>query len=163
MEAANKGAYEAGGVSVGHNIVLPHEQSPNPYQNISLEFEFFYARKVMLAKYSVAFVVFPGGFGTLDELMEILTLVQTQKLHALPIFLVGKDYWSGLLKWFQTTLTEQGAISPDDINLFKLIDQIEEIPSEILRYHDKTSDSAGFKLPTQEDRKKAQGVDYNAG
>lgn len=160
MEAANKGATEAGGQSVGINIRLPHEQRPNAYQSLSLDHEHFYSRKVMLAKYSVGFVVFPGGFGTLDELFEVLTLIQTQKLRPFPIYLVGRDYWGGLVQWLENTLAAQGAIAPDDLRLFKVVDEGEEmesIPAEIRRYHDQTEDTAGFKVPSPDDRKRAQG------
>lgn len=156
MEAANRGAFESGGVSVGLNIVLEHEQKPNPYQTLSVDFEYFHARKVMLAKYSVGFVVFPGGFGTLDELAEILTLVQTQKIHAFPIYLVGKDYWSGLVEWFEKTLAANGAIARDDLKLFKVLDDVRTIPADIKRYH-KSVSRAGFKIPTQRDRRRAAG------
>jgi len=157
MEAANRGAYEAKGTSVGLNILLEHEQKANPYQTLSLQFEYFYARKVMLAKYSEGFVVFPGGFGTLDELVEILTLVQTQKLHPLPIYLVGAQYWSGLIQWFEDTLVEAGAISKSDLGLFKVVDEIAMIPGDIRRYH-KSPPRAGFKIPSERDRQLATGA-----
>jgi len=156
MEAANRGAFEAGGISIGLNIVLEHEQKPNPYQTLSLDFEYFHARKVMLAKYSVGFVIFPGGFGTLDELAEVLTLVQTQKLRAFPIYLVGTDYWSGLVQWFEKTLAQNGAVAPDDLKLFKLLDDVAQIPSDIKRYY-KSAGHAGFKIPGHKDRKLAAG------
>lgn len=156
MEAANKGAFEAGGVSVGHNIILPFEQSPNPYQTLGLDFEYFHARKVMLAKYSHAFVVMPGGFGTLDELFEILTLVQTRKMHPLPIYLVGSDYWGGLVNWMEETLRGSGAISPDDTKLYCVTDDVKAIPADILAYHDPAK-SDDFKRPTVQDELRAQG------
>jgi uncharacterized protein (TIGR00730 family) len=156
MEAANRGAFEAGGVSIGFNIILEHEQKANPYQTLSLEFEYFHARKVMLAKYSVGFVIFPGGFGTLDELAEILTLVQTQKLHAFPIYLVGSAYWSGLVQWFKDTLVEEGAIAPNDLSLYKLVDHVTQIPADIRRYY-KSSGHSGFKVPSEKDRKLSLG------
>lgn len=156
MEAANRGAFEAGGISVGLNIVLEHEQKPNSYQTLSLDFEYFHARKVMLAKYSVGFVIFPGGFGTLDELAEILTLVQTQKIHAFPIYLVGKDYWSGLVEWFEKTLAANDAIAPDDLKLFKVLDEVRTIPVDIKRYY-KSAGRAGFKIPAPSDRRRATG------
>ncbi|SMB80032.1 TIGR00730 family Rossman fold protein [Deinococcus hopiensis] len=156
MEAANKGAYEAGGVSIGHNIILPHEQRANPYQTLSLTYEYFHARKVMLARYARAFVVFPGGFGTLDELSELLTLVQTRKMHAAPIYLVGADHWRGLAEWFTGTLTQSGAISADDVQLFQVVDGVAGIPEGIHLYlNPKVED--GFKRPTPEDRARAQG------
>ncbi|GMA14273.1 TIGR00730 family Rossman fold protein (plasmid) [Deinococcus metallilatus] len=156
MQAANKGAYEAGGVSVGLNIILPQEQRPNPYQTLSLNFEYFHARKVMLAKYASAFVVFPGGFGTLDEFAEVLTLVQTRKMHPLPIYLVGEEYWRGLVDWFARTLVTEGAIAPDDLKLFKVVDDVTAIPGDVHRYHDPAVND-GFKRPTPEDRARARG------
>ncbi|HWG83885.1 MAG TPA: TIGR00730 family Rossman fold protein [Deinococcales bacterium] len=156
MEAGNKGAFEGGGTSIGHNIVLPQEQKPNPYQTLSIDFEFFYARKVMLVRYAAAFVVFPGGFGTLDELAETLTLVQTQKIHPFPIYLVGSDYWRGLVDWFTQTLAAEGAIAPDDLKLFKVVDDVTDIPRDIRAYHSQTED-AGFKMPDESDRRRQQG------
>lgn len=156
MEAANKGAFAAGGVSIGINIRLPHEQRPNAYQSISLEHEYFHTRKVMLARYSVGFVAFPGGFGTLDEVAELLCLVQTQKLHPFPIYFVGTAHWAGLVDWFQNTLVESGGIAPDDLRLFKVTDDVADIPEDILAYHDEQRD-AGFKVPTEADRRRAQG------
>ena len=156
MQAANQGAYEAGGVSVGLNIVLPHEQRHNPYQTLSLEFEYFHARKVMLARYAHAFVAFPGGFGTLDEMMEILTLVQTRKMRPVPIYFVGEAHWRGLVEWFRTSLVENGAIAADDPKLFKLVDDVSQIPADVRAYHDPGAGD-GFKRPTAEDTEKAQG------
>ncbi|MBI4924454.1 MAG: TIGR00730 family Rossman fold protein [Bdellovibrio sp.] len=127
MKAANQGAKEAGGYSVGCNIVLPHEQKPNPWLNKFVTFNYFFIRKVMLIKYSYAFIILPGGFGTLDELTEALTLIQTGKLQDFPVILVGKDYWRGCMEWFQSTLVKQGAISAADLNSIYLTDDIEEI------------------------------------
>uniref|UniRef100_A0A832GMD7 Cytokinin riboside 5'-monophosphate phosphoribohydrolase n=1 Tax=Caldimicrobium thiodismutans TaxID=1653476 RepID=A0A832GMD7_9BACT len=127
MEAANRGAAEAGGYSVGLNIKLPMEQEPNPYANVKLEFKYFFIRKVMLAKYSVAFVFFPGGFGTMDEMFEILTLVQTKKIRPVPIVLVDKNYWKPLYNWFIKTLLPTNKISQVDLELFKILDEPEEI------------------------------------
>src|SRR5690606_18891624 len=106
MEAANKGAYEAGGTSVGLNIVLPQEQKPNPYQNVRLDFDYFFARKVMFVRYAVAMVCFPGGFGTLDEMFEALTLIQTHRTKQSSLILFGSDYWRPLLDWFRNALLE---------------------------------------------------------
>jgi len=156
MEAANKGAYRAGGVSVGVNIRVL-QQRPNQFQTISLSFDHFYVRKVMLAKYSTGFVVFPGGFGTLDEFAEILTLVQSQKLHPLPIYIVGSQYWSGLLEWFKDTLVKGGAIPGDDLKLFKVVDDIMSIPRDIAQYYNFTH-HAGFKVPKERDRRLAAGT-----
>jgi hypothetical protein len=131
MEAANKGASNAGGYSVGLNIHLPMEQEPNPYANIKLEFRYFFVRKVMLAKYSVAFVFFPGGFGTMDEMFEILTLVQTRKIRPVPIVLVDKQFWKPLVSWFTKTLIPENKISPQDLEIFKILDEPEEIVNHI--------------------------------
>jgi uncharacterized protein (TIGR00730 family) len=115
MEAANRGAQEAGTTSVGLNIELPHEQSPNPYCDIAIQFHYFFTRKLMFVRYSQAYVVFPGGFGTLDELFEILTLVQTGRVRDFPIVLAGSAYWSGLLEWMRSRLEASGRISPGDL------------------------------------------------
>ena len=146
MEAGNKGALEAGGRSLGLNIDLPHEQAPNAYQTDTLRFRYFFTRKVMLVKYSVAFVVFPGGFGTIDELFEALTLIQTKKIKPFPVYLIGVEFWRGLLQWLQGTLSRHGTISPEDLQLFKVLDDVSEIPENIERYY--TSEQhGGFELP----------------
>ena len=129
MEAANKGAHEVGGKSIGLNIDLPFEQNHNPYidQSHNILFDYFFVRKVIFVKYSQAFVILPGGFGTLDELFEALTLIQTKKITKRPIVLVGKDYWSGLLVWIEETmLSAENNISKEDLNLFKLVDSSQE-------------------------------------
>src|SRR5690349_22999039 len=120
MEAANKGAFEAGGLSVGCNIELPFEQRPNAYQTKSLTFKYFFVRKMMFVKYSLAFIIFPGGFGTLDELFEALTLIQTHKIRNFPIVLFGTKYWSGLLDWFRAQVLPEGKISEHDMNMFHI-------------------------------------------
>jgi len=131
MEAANKGAYEAGGVSIGANIELPFEQEANPYQNISLEFHYFFVRKMMFVKYSVGYIIFPGGFGTLDELFEALTLAQTNKIEHFPIVLYDNDYWKGLADWVdEFLLKRQKAISPEDKRLYKIVKD----PQEAIAY-----------------------------
>ena len=122
MEAANRGAFEAGGLSIGCNIELPFEQADNPYANLKINFRYFFVRKTMFVKYSEGFVIFPGGFGTLDELFEALTLVQTRKIHRFPIVLYGSDYWSGLLDWIKGTQLAEGMISPEDLNLLIVSD-----------------------------------------
>lgn len=123
MEAANRGAYEAKkSRSIGLNILLPKEQVPNPYVNQLLEFRYFFIRKVMFAKYSCAFVVFPGGYGTLDELFEAFALVQTNRMRPFPIVLVGKEFWSGLIDWFSSMLVTKGVLVKKDLSLFKLVD-----------------------------------------
>jgi uncharacterized protein (TIGR00730 family) len=134
MGAANKGAFEADGQSVGLNIELPHEQRPNPFQTISLAFRYFFVRKVCFLKYSTAVIVFPGGFGALDELGEVLTMVQTRKINAIPIILVGKKFWEGLSDWFKTMETD-GMISPGDIDLIKIVDTSEEAMDYLLACH----------------------------
>ncbi|NDY42855.1 TIGR00730 family Rossman fold protein [Dissulfurirhabdus thermomarina] len=133
MEAANKGAAEAGGRSIGLNIRLPHEQRPNPYATMHLDFRYFFVRKVMLVKYAVAFVCLPGGFGTLDEFFEAVTLVQTRKIKPFPIILVGSDYWKGLLKWMETEMRARGMISPGDLSLFQILDDPGQIVETIRR------------------------------
>ena len=136
MEAASKGAYEAGGNSVGLNIRLPMEQHPNPYQNVSLDFRYFFIRKVCFIKYAVALVAYPGGFGTLDEFSEAATLIQTNKINHVPLVLVGKQFWQPMLDWFKNTmLLEYGAISPGDMDLFKLVDTPEEACDIIVGLH----------------------------
>ena len=127
MEAANRGAYENGGQSIGLNIQLPLEQKPNPYINIHVDFHYFFVRKVMLVKYSEAFLIFPGGFGTLDEFFESITLIQTHKIKPFPIVLVDRQYWSGLIDWAQNHLLKTGKITDQDLLLFKQADTIEEI------------------------------------
>ena len=127
MEAASKGAFEAGGPSVGLNIVIPFEQKPNPYLNVEINFDYFFARKVMFVKYALGVVCFPGGFGTLDELFETLTLIQTQKTEPSPLVLMGKDYWGPLVDWLrQTVLDDYAAISPEDLDLFRVTDDVDE-------------------------------------
>ncbi|MCD6548478.1 MAG: TIGR00730 family Rossman fold protein, partial [Thermodesulfobacterium sp.] len=134
MEAANKGAAEAGGYSVGLNIKLPLEQEPNSYANFKLEFKYFFVRKVMMAKYSVAFIFFPGGFGTLDEMFEVLTLVQTKKIRPVPIVLIDKNFWNPLFKWMTDYLVPNNKISSKDVELFKIFDTSEEAVEYIKEY-----------------------------
>jgi uncharacterized protein (TIGR00730 family) len=127
MEAANRGCQEAGGLSVGLNIELPHEQRLNPYVDLGVEFRYFFVRKVMFVKYADAFVILPGGFGTLDELFESLTLIQTTKIHHFPVILVGVAYWAGLLDWLRAVVLPAEAIAPGDLELFKVTDDPEEV------------------------------------
>ena len=127
MEAANKGAALAGGQSVGLNIQLPFEQYPNPYSNLNLSFRYFFVRKVLFVKYAVAYVILPGGFGTMDEFFEAVTLIQTKKIKPFPVILVGTDYWKGLLDWIKGTVLKQGIISPDDLDILHLTDDPEDI------------------------------------
>jgi uncharacterized protein (TIGR00730 family) len=131
MEAANKGATEAGGTSVGLNISLPHEQTPNPYANVQLNFHYFFIRKVMFVKYAMAYVIMPGGFGTLDELFEAVTLIQTRRIRPLPVVLVGSDYWHGLVDWIRARLLDGRLISPEDIDILQVIDDPEEVVKAI--------------------------------
>jgi len=136
MEAANRGAYFGKSPSVGLNIVLPHEQTTNYYQDISLTFEHFFARKVMFVKCASAYVVMPGGFGTLDELMEALTLVQTGKSRKIPIILVHEPFWRGMLDWFKTTLVAEGMIDPTDMNLIQTINEPKAVVEAIFRHYE---------------------------
>lgn len=129
MEAANRGAFEAGGTSIGCNIELPFEQKPNPYQNLSLTFNYFFVRKTMFVKYSCAFIIFPGGFGTLDELFEALTLIQTQKIKNFPVVLFGEDYWRGLLDWIKDKMLSEKKVNETDFDLLHLTDS----PAEVVR------------------------------
>ena len=126
MEAANKGAWEAGGTSVGLGIELPHEQGMNEWVNVGINFRYFFARKTMFMKYSSGFIAMPGGFGTMDELFEAATLVQTGKVHSFPIVLVGRDYWGGLVQWINSTMKESGMLSSNDPQLLHVVDSPEE-------------------------------------
>jgi uncharacterized protein (TIGR00730 family) len=136
MEAANKGAFAGKSPSVGLNIMLPNEQSGNAFQDISLNFRHFFSRKVMFVKYASAYVVLPGGFGTLDELAEILTLVQTGKSRKIPIILVQSDFWEGLLDWFKESLLKHGTISAPDLDLMQVIDDPSEVVTAIFDYYE---------------------------
>jgi uncharacterized protein (TIGR00730 family) len=132
MEAANKGAFEAGGTSIGLNIELPHEQHPNKFANLQMGFRYFFARKVMFVKYASAFIVFPGGFGTLDELFEAMTLIQTQKIKPFPIVLYGKAFWTGMLGWIKEEMHREKYISPEDLNIFTIVSTPEEAVEAVL-------------------------------
>lgn len=127
MEAANKGAAQAGGKSIGLNIELPLEQKPNPYANITLKYRYFFVRKVMFVKYAVAYIILPGGFGTMDELFESVTLIQTHKIKPFPVILVGSNYWKGLLDWIKEVVLKEGRIAQEDLGICQLIDEPEEI------------------------------------
>lgn len=146
MEAANKGAYAGKSPSIGLNIQLPHEQSANDYQNIGLSFQHFFARKVMFVKYAQAYVVMPGGFGTLDELVEALTLIQTGKSVRMPIILVHAPFWAGLIDWFTNTLVKEGVINAEDIGLFSIANSAQEVVDIIFDYYE----SSGFE-PSEEE------------
>lgn len=136
MEAFNKGAYAGKSPSIGLNIQLPHEKSGNPYQDISLNFRHFFSRKVMFVKYASAYVVMPGGFGTLDELCEILTLVQTGKTRKIPIILVHRPFWQGLLQWLEHTVAKEGMINATDLELYKVLDHPQEVVDAIFDYYE---------------------------
>ena len=135
MEAANRGAYEAGGNSIGLNIAIPLEQVPNKYAKVQLNFHYFFARKVMLVKYATAYVLFPGGYGTLDELTETLVLIQTKKLKPFPVILYGSEYWNGLYNWIKEQVLGRGYIDEEDINLFQISDDLEEIITIITDFY----------------------------
>ena len=139
MEAANRGAFEAGGNSIGLNIKLPREQKPNKYLTETLNFNYFFARKVMLVKYATAFVLFPGGFGTLDEITETLTLIQTKKLKPFPVILYGNEYWNGFVQWLNDVVVKDGYIDKEDTELFKQMDDIDEIVDYIDQWYIKNS------------------------
>jgi len=146
MEAANKGAYHGKGVSIGLNIQLPHEQQANPYQDISQSFRHFFARKYMFVKIASAYVVMPGGFGTVDELLEALTLIQTNKTPKIPLILVGSAFWGGLLDWFRDHLVTAGMINPDDMSLLQVIDKPEDVVAAIFQHYQ----TRGFdRLPVE--------------
>lgn len=134
MEGANKGAKEGKSKSVGLNIEIPVEQPPNKYQDISLSFRYFFIRKLMFVKYSIAFIIFPGGFGTMDELFEALTLSQTKRIGVFPIILFGKEYWKGLIDWFGSNLIPNNAIDPEDLELISLVDDIDEACHILSKY-----------------------------
>lgn len=135
MEAGNKGAYAGKSFSVGLNIVLPHEECKNSFQDISLRFRHFFTRKVMFVKYASAYVVLPGGFGTLDEIAEILALIQTDKTRKIPVILVAKDFWKGLVTWFEDKLVKEGMIAPKDMDLFHVVDTAEEVAKIISDFY----------------------------
>jgi uncharacterized protein (TIGR00730 family) len=149
MEAANKGAFDGKSPSVGLNILLPHEQSGNPYQNISVTYRHFFARKVAFAKYASAFVAVPGGFGTLDELAEVLTLIQTKMGRQIPVILVGSAFWKGLIDWMKDQLLGNGLISATDLDLIQIIDEPEDIVTAIFDFYQNRS-----FIPTAQERER---------
>ena len=146
MEAGNKGAREGGGRSIGLNIELPFEQHFNPFidKSYSINFDYFFVRKVMFVKYSQGFIVLPGGFGTLDELSEALTLIQTKKIGKFPIVLIGSEFWSGLINWFKATLLKDNLIKEEDLGLFRVVDTAAEAVAHIKAFYDKFSVSVNF-------------------
>lgn len=141
MEAANRGAREGGGRSIGCNIELPHEQGTNPYVDLSINFRYFFVRKTMFMKYAEGFIIFPGGFGTLDELFEALTLIQTGKVRNFPLILFGTAYWGGLLDWIRGPMLAEGKVSPGDLDLFMLTDDPAEAAEIISAYHERNKDT----------------------
>jgi len=157
MEAANKGAVQGGGPSVGCNIELPFEQGVNDYVDIAINFRYFFVRKTMFVKYAEAFIIFPGGFGTLDELFEALTLIQTGKVRNFPVILFGSDYWQGLLDWLRNRMVAEGKIAPEDMDLMYVTDSPEEAVNVVLKYYQAQLENAagdnagngrgGFKAP----------------
>jgi uncharacterized protein (TIGR00730 family) len=152
MEAANRGAQEAGGTSVGFNIELPHEQHENPYLDVSLTFKHFYARKTMFVKAAEGFVIFPGGFGTLDELFESLTLIQTGKVLHFPVVMVGRDYWSPLLDWIRDGVLAQRMISPEDLDLLAITDSTRDAVDTIRECYEQHC----AEIPTEPEKADAQ-------
>ena len=146
MEAANRGCHEAGGVSIGCNIELPYEQGMNDYVELGIDFRYFFVRKTMFMKYAEAFVVFPGGYGTFDELFEALTLIQTGKVLNFPVALFGSDYWSGLVGWLRDRVVAEDKISPEDMDLFKVVDK----PAEVVKHLESVLDQKPVKEPRQE-------------
>ena len=134
MEAANKGAAEGGGKSVGMNIRLPFEQKPNLYANIHIDYKYFFIRKVMFVKYALAYIILPGGFGTLDELFEALTLIQTKRIRSFPVILMGSEYWKGLLDWLKKSMLREEMILSEDLHYFQVIDDPEEVVRHIKRF-----------------------------
>ncbi len=153
MEAANKGASEAGGPSVGCNIELPFEQGMNPYVKTAVNFRYFFVRKTMFVKYAEGFVIFPGGFGTMDELWESLTLIQTRKVRHFPVILMGSEYWGGLLDWVQNTMIAEGKVSPEDLELMLLTDSPEEAVERIVTGHERQRADAEERAIRREKRK----------
>ena len=145
MEASNKGARKGKGKSIGLNIEIPQEQVPNKYANVSMNFDYFFARKVMFVKYSFGYVIFPGGFGTMDEAFEALTLIQTGKISRFPVILVGKKYWSGLLRWIKTVMIKERTISSKDLNLLYLTDDPKEVVKIISNFYRENNFKEEFK------------------
>jgi hypothetical protein len=155
MEAANRGCHEAGGLSIGCNIELPMEQGLNQYVDLGVEFRYFFVRKTMFVKYADAFIIYPGGFGTLDELFEALTLIQTRKIRDFPVVLIGSDYWGGLLEWVRGTLLAQAAITPDDVDLLRITDDPDEacriVDAYAKQHRDDADETAADTKPIERD------------
>ena len=155
MEAANRGCHEAGGLSIGCNIELPMEQGLNPYVDLGVEFRYFFVRKTMFVKYADAFVIYPGGYGTLDELFEALTLIQTKKIRDFPVVLIGSDYWGGLLDWVRGTLLAEAAITPEDVDLLRITDDPDEacriVDAYAKQHRDEADETAAGTKPIERD------------
>ena len=165
MEAANRGCHEAGGLSIGCNIELPMEQGLNPYVDLGVEFRYFFVRKTMFVKYADAFVIYPGGYGTLDELFEALTLIQTKKIRDFPVVLIGSDYWGGLLDWVRETLLAEAAINPEDVDLLRITDDPDEacriVDAYAKQHRDEAEETAAATKPiTQDDVKEPPQADH---
>ena len=156
MEAANRGAQDAGGLSIGCNIELPFEQGLNDYVDLGMEFRYFFVRKVMFMKYAEAFCIFPGGFGTHDELFESLTLIQTGKVEHFPVVLFGREYWQGLVDWIEQQPLDEGKIAPADLDLFTITDDIEEAAATILKRHQARLEAERSQRATERALKEAQ-------
>ena len=137
MEAANKGAKRAGGVSIGLNIQIPLEQEPNKYVDTLLDFRYFFVRKVMFVKYAKAFIIMPGGYGTLDEFTEAINLIQTERIQKFPIVIMGSEYWKGLIDWLKSTVLKSGAISKEDLKLFTVVDEPKDAVDAIKKFYGK--------------------------
>ena len=156
MEAANRGCHEAGGLSIGCNIELPMEQGLNPYVDLGVEFRYFFVRKTMFVKYADAFVIYPGGYGTLDELFEALTLIQTKKIRDFPVVLIGSDYWGGLLDWVRGTLLAEAAITPEDVDLLRITDDPDEacriVDAYAKQHRDEADETAAATKPIERGR-----------
>ena len=154
MEAGNRGAFQAGGMSVGCNIELPFEQRPNPYQTLSLKFKYFFVRKMMFVKYSQAFIIFPGGFGTLDELFESLTLIQTHKIRDFPVVMFGTRYWGGLMNWIREVALKEGKVSEHDLQLLHLTDS----PAQAVQIISDSQSSLRKLVPDLSDEYRSEGA-----
>jgi len=163
MEAANRGAKEAGGLSIGCNIELPFEQGLNEYVDLGMEFRYFFVRKVMFVKYAVAFVIFPGGFGTLDELFEALTLIQTGKVEHFPVVLYGKDYWEGMMEWIREKPLYEEKISAEDLELVTITSDIDEASDAITRHHDSREQERKEAASRKATKEAVQGADAGGG
>jgi uncharacterized protein (TIGR00730 family) len=162
MEAGNRGAQQAGAPSIGLNIELPFEQGNNRFVGIPIDFHYFFVRKTMFVKYAQAFVIFPGGFGTMDELFEALTLIQTGKIQNFPVVLFDSDYWGGLLTWLQETMRTEGKISPEDIDLMRVTDSPEEVRDFIIEARKNSQEQRAREARAQEESRRAYSEGYSA-